>query len=96
MGKDFKIRHTGIMLGSLSGFERIFYRLGCLYEFDEDFCNHSIRIRRGSKGFLCGFYMDFHVDSLGNPWKSRASEGILHEFLQGGYGNFGKDSIGFQ
>ena len=41
----------------------------------------------GSKGFLYGFDMDFHVESLGNQWGSR---GILKGFNM----NFYKDAMG--
>ena len=38
--------------------------------------------KRGSKGFLYGFYMDFYVESLRNQWESR---GCLKGFCRSFY-----------
>ena len=44
-------------------------------------------IQKGSKEFVYGFYMDFHVESRGNQWKFRG-------FLKGFYMSFYKDAMG--
>ena len=85
-----------IMLGSLSGF----WGISRGQTFYKNYTRISTIVpsgfRRGSKGFLCGFYMDFHVESRGNQWKSRGFlKGFYMSFYKDAMGEFFKESISF-